>query len=347
MKKEQVVALRAGLFVLIMLIALAIVIFVLGTEKGYFKKQFTLYTTFYNVAGLQAGATVRLAGITVGKVVDVNIPQDLTEKRLVVEMQIEKKVQNRVRTNSVASIKWLSYVTGDPYIEVSIGSNDNAIVKEGTFIQGVDSPDYSKVFENGINVVDSIYKNLKKIEDEKLIETLSGSAKSLRNVIEEIKTGDGMLNSLIYKSDGKNLIDNILKSSENIKKITHDIIEGDNLLNSLIYDKECKVFIKNIIGLSNEVNKITNQLKNGDGFLHAILYDEEKENIIDNLSQVAEDLKIVLGKIAEGEGTLGAIINDPNLYDNLSQLLGGANRSFILRTLIRHSIKKETMEEVE
>jgi phospholipid/cholesterol/gamma-HCH transport system substrate-binding protein len=160
MKKEQATALRAGLFVLFMMVALAIVIFVLGTQKGYFKKQFTIYATFSNVVGLQSGAPVRLAGVTVGKVVDVNIPHDLTEKKLVVTMQIEERVQNRIRTDSVASIKWLSYVTGDPYIEVLIGSRNKPMVKEGEFIEGVDSQDYSKIFENGTNVVGSLYKNL-------------------------------------------------------------------------------------------------------------------------------------------------------------------------------------------
>ena len=324
MKKEQTIALRAGLFVIIMLVATAIVIFVLGTERGYFKKQFTIYTTFSNVAGLKSGAPIRLAGVTVGKVVDVNIPHDLTEKKLMVTMQIERKVQNRIRTDSTASIKWLSFVTGDPYVEISIGSSNNAMVKEGEFIEGVDSLDYSKIFENGANVVGSLYENLKKLEDTKLIETLGQSAKSLKGVVEEIKVGDGMLHSLIYKPDGKNLINNLLDSSENLKNITQDIA-----------------------GLTKEIDKITNQIKTGDGLLHAILYDKEKGKILDNLAQVTEDLKSVSERIVEGEGSLGAIINDPDLYDKLNQLLGGANRSFILRTLIRRSIKKDTSGEVK
>jgi phospholipid/cholesterol/gamma-HCH transport system substrate-binding protein len=324
MKKEQIIALRAGLFVLFMMIALAIAIFVLGTQKGYFKKQFTIYTTFTNVVGLQSGAPVRLAGVTVGNVIDVNIPEDLTEKKLVVAMQIEKRVQNRIRTDSVASIKWLSYVTGDPYIEVLIGSRNKPMVKEGEFIEGVDSQDYSKIFENGANVVGSLYKNLQKLEDTKLIETLSQSTKSLKEIIEEIKVGSGMLHSLIYKTDGKNLVDNVLKSSENLNRITQDIA-----------------------GLTKEIDKITNQIKTGDGLLHAIIYDEEKRKILDDLAQATEDLKNVTEKIVEGEGSLGAIINDPDLYDNLNQLLGGANRSFILRTLIRRSIKKGASEELE
>ena len=317
MEKEQAIALRAGLFVIIMLVATAITIFVLGTERGYFKKVFTVYTSFSNVLGLQPGAPVRLSGVTVGKVDSVSVPQDMAKTKLEVVMQIERKFQSRVRANSIASIKSLSYVTGDYYVEISMGNGNSAMLKEGDFIQSTDPADFSRVFENGINVVDSIYKNLKEIEETRLFERLSNSAKSLNDVIEEIKTGKGMLHALIYEPEGKNLIDNISKTSEHLRKITQD------------------------------VDRIINQIKSGNGLLHAILYDEEKGKILDNLAEATDDLKNVTEKIAEGEGSLGAIINDPDLYDNLNQLLGGANRSFILRTLIRRSIKKDTSGEVE
>lgn len=347
MKKEQAIALRAGLFVIIMLVATAITIFVLGTERGYFKKVFVVYASFSNVLGLQPGAPVRLSGVTVGKVDSVNVPQDMAEMKLEVVMQIERKYQSRVRTNSIASIKSLSYVTGDYYVEISMGDSNSAMLKEGDFIQSTDPADVSRAFENGINVVDSIYKNLKEIEDTKLFERLSNSAKSLNNIIEEIKTGKGMLHALIYEPEGKNLIDNISKTSEHLRKVTQEIAEGDNLLNALIYDKEYKDFAEKIAGLSKEVDRVTNQIRTGDGLLHAILYDEEKGKILDNLAQATEDLKTVTGMIAEGEGSIGAIIKDPALYDNLIQLLGGANRSFILRTMIRHSMKKAASEEVQ
>jgi phospholipid/cholesterol/gamma-HCH transport system substrate-binding protein len=317
MKKEQAIALRAGLFVIIMLVATAITIFVLGTERGYFKKVFTVYTSFSNVLGLQPGAPVRLSGVTVGKVASVNVPQDMAKTKLEVVMQIERKFQSRVRANSIASIKSLSYVTGDYYVEISMGDSNSAMLKEGDFIQSTDPADFSRAFGNGINVVDSIYKNLKEIEETRLFERLSNSANSLNDVIEEIKTGKGMLHALIYEPEGKNLIDNISKTSEHLRKVMQD------------------------------VDRITNQIKSGNGLLHAILYDEEKRKILDNLAEATDDLKNITEKIAEGEGSLGAIINDPDLYDNLNQLLGGANRSFILRTLIRRSIKQDASEKVE
>ena len=43
----------------------------------------------------------------------------------------------------------------------------------------------------------------------------------------------------------------------------------------------------------------------------------------------------ILTKIDEGEGTLGLLVNDPRLYEDLKILVGGAQRSLLLRSLIK------------
>ncbi|MBI2556362.1 MAG: hypothetical protein HYW13_02915 [Planctomycetes bacterium] len=61
---------------------------------------------------------------------------------------------------------------------------------------------------------------------------------------------------------------------------------------------------------------------------------------MENLVTTSESLKRITAEIENGEGTIGALIADPTLYDNLKRLLGGAERSFLLRSLIRKSIEK-------
>ena len=46
-------------------------------------------------------------------------------------------------------------------------------------------------------------------------------------------------------------------------------------------------------------------------------------------------LNSILAKIDRGEGTLGLIVNDPTLYEDLKLLVGGANRSALVRGMIR------------
>ena len=47
------------------------------------------------------------------------------------------------------------------------------------------------------------------------------------------------------------------------------------------------------------------------------------------------DLQVVTGRLRQGDGTLGALLEDPTVYEDLSALLRGANRSALLRSLIR------------
>lgn len=62
--------------------------------------------------------------------------------------------------------------------------------------------------------------------------------------------------------------------------------------------------------------------------------------MIENLRKVSENLRTITDKIAQGKGTVGALIDDPTVYEDLSSLLRGANRSWLLRTLIRSSVKR-------
>jgi phospholipid/cholesterol/gamma-HCH transport system substrate-binding protein len=42
-----------------------------------------------------------------------------------------------------------------------------------------------------------------------------------------------------------------------------------------------------------------------------------------------------------GDGTIGLLLNDPTLYEDLKRLVGGAQRSAVVRTLIRMSADED------
>ncbi len=58
------------------------------------------------------------------------------------------------------------------------------------------------------------------------------------------------------------------------------------------------------------------------------------------LKSAIRNLNGILEKVNNGTGTVGALINDPGLYDDAKSLMGGANRSRILRNLVRQTIKE-------
>jgi phospholipid/cholesterol/gamma-HCH transport system substrate-binding protein len=80
----------------------------------------------------------------------------------------------------------------------------------------------------------------------------------------------------------------------------------------------------------------------GQGILHTLIYEppQEQDLVMEALAAGA-NLNSILQKIDRGEGTLGLLVNDPTLYDDLKLLVGGAQRSLLVRSLIRLSAEGE------
>lgn len=104
-------------------------------------------------------------------------------------------------------------------------------------------------------------------------------------------------------------------------------------------------FVESFNNITASLDESVKALQRGDGLLSALIYDPKGKQLLENLVKTTETLNEITGKIANGEGTLGAMISDPTLYENLKRLLGGAERSFVLRNLIRRSIEKGKEEQ--
>ena len=54
------------------------------------------------------------------------------------------------------------------------------------------------------------------------------------------------------------------------------------------------------------------------------------------------NLRDITARIEAGEGTIGGLVADPTIYENLAAFLEGAQRSVLLRALIRAAIGRGT-----
>jgi len=70
----------------------------------------------------------------------------------------------------------------------------------------------------------------------------------------------------------------------------------------------------------------------------------ELQGIATGVREMTADLQVVAERLRRGEGTMGALLEDPTVYEDLSALLRGANRSLLLRSLIR-SLREDGQEE--
>lgn len=62
------------------------------------------------------------------------------------------------------------------------------------------------------------------------------------------------------------------------------------------------------------------------------------------LGSTLDHSEAILKKMRDGEGTLGALINDPSVYEDLKQMLGGAKRSTVLKYFMKQFIESGAEE---
>src|SRR3954471_9224020 len=92
--------LKIGLLTITAIVIAAALVISLTGAKGWFWQRYTLKTRFPNVAGLAKGSPVRVAGVQVGSVTDIQF----AEAQVDVTFQLKETVRSRVTDESIASL---------------------------------------------------------------------------------------------------------------------------------------------------------------------------------------------------------------------------------------------------
>jgi len=123
-------------------------------------------------------------------------------------------------------------------------------------------------------------------------------------------------------------------------KLLQDIEKGQGVLHALIYDKQGGQTVKDFAGVADNMSELLDKLHGQDSLVASLLNDPKQKQVLVDLAQIMHDFRLVAAEIAEGRGTVGGFIKDPTLYENLTSLLEGARRSWILRTVIQSTVNK-------
>ena len=306
MEHERRLSLVVGAFFLLALGGFAVIILSLSARTGVWTRHYDLVARFGDVKGLIGSAPVRLAGKRVGRVKSVSFDaQDLDRPRLLVTMQVDREVQERIRTDSVAAIGSAGLL-GDRVIEISMGTRGGEMLRDGDELASVDPLDLNVTIDKGAQALDNV----------------ATLAANLNSLVEEFDEESG----------GKRLA----QSVESFGDMIVEVQEGEGLLHSLIYDTSGGTGVQSIEGSLATLERILREIDQGEGVLHSLIYDKPTEqDVILEAIEAGARLNSILAKIDQGEGTFGLMLNDPTLYEELKILVGGANRSGVVRTMIR------------
>jgi phospholipid/cholesterol/gamma-HCH transport system substrate-binding protein len=312
MDERRRLSLVVGIFLLAALGAGAFALLSLGTSSGLLERRYRLVTYFDDVQGLVSGAPVRLAGKDVGQVEFVTFAT-LDDQRppVRVVLQIVRDVQDRVRSDSVASIGTIGLL-GDKYVALSMGTSAGRVLEDDDELASVSPIDLSMAVTRGTEAIDNV----------------ATLAENLNLVVGSFHEAMG----------GQRLADATgaaAKAAEDLGGVVREVREGKGLLHSLIYDDYAGGEVASVTRSLARLEQILKEINEGDGLLHELVYTPANEQELVHQAELATArLANALRKVDDGEGTLGLLVNDPTLYYDLKALAGGTKRSWILRSLV-------------
>lgn len=178
-------------------------------------------------------------------------------------------------------------------------------------------------------------------EGGELLGRLDHTAKTLEGLVRAIETERGLLHALIYTPQDETL-GRVTRVADRLDALLKDVAEGPGLLHGLIYDRQGGELLARLTRTSERLDEFLRSVQEGQGLVPALLFEPERVKVLDDLQAAATNLRTLTGdlqgvvtRLRQGEGTLGALLEDPTVYEDLSALLRGANRSLLLRSLIR------------
>jgi phospholipid/cholesterol/gamma-HCH transport system substrate-binding protein len=384
-RRELATKLRVGLFVLFSLAAFLGMIYALGARARLFEARYTIHAEFTEVGGLSEGATVRLAGVQIGRVSGVNLPRDPGGK-VRVDLNITRHYADRIRKNSVARIDTQGLL-GDKIIEITGGTADAPVVKPGEAIVARDPSDIGQVLSQGADTVksvaalaESLQETAETFKKSRIVEDIAGATTSARRASEqlaritsEVEKGRGWAHALIYEEpvalrklndllvSTQGIIERtqrgegavgvltspqsteaarkLVAAMERIGRMAERPEAADSLVAGLLFDPKYKAVLEDLRVVAHNLRDVSDRIAGGKGTLGSLVQDSGDESgirvTVRDLQTAVANLKAITEKINEGEGTIGALIADPTIYERLVTILDGAQRSFLLRSLIR------------
>src|SRR3989441_4437899 len=362
---EIAVKLRVGVFVLVALAAFLGMVYALGARARLFEAHYTIHAEFTEVAGLTEGATVRLAGVQIGRVTDVHLPGEPGGK-VRVDLTIARRYADRIRRDSIARIETQGLL-GDKVVEVTVGTAAAPPLQPGDVLLAREPTDFARVLTQGADTA-----RAEDVNRSKLVDDVSATVGKINRVVDQVEHGRGWAHALLYEepvalkrlnetvTTTQKLLDRVAEGQgpagvllsptgtdaarrfvgamDRLGRLVDRPGADQGLLPALLFEPKYKETLEDLRTVTRNLRDVSDRIAGGRGALGSLIADGDAgglRQIVQDLRVTVANLKEISEKVKEGEGTIGALLADPTIYERLVTIPQGAQRSFLLRSLIR------------
>ena len=326
--------LKIGIMAVVALLIAAALILALGGEGGFFWQRYNLRVKFSNAGGVQRGSPVRVAGVTVGAVKDMQFAGSEVDMLL----EVREDMQQRIRTTSRATIGAVSLL-GEGAVDISATTTGQPI-PEGGYVPADPPPaqlaDVTAQANKGIAEITLLMQDIragkgtvgKLVTDEQLYADLQQFTAAARQVTEGLNRGKGTLGQLLNNPESARQLEASLK---NLTAITDKINAGQGSIGQLMNDP---TLARNLNDVTANFSSLSSKMNKGEGTMGQLM---NNDALYKRLDAVTTNLETLTAKLNKGEGTMGQLMNDKQLYDNLNKTVSEMQ---LLLTDIRKDPKK-------
>ena len=307
--------LKIGLLTLIAVAVAAVVIFLLSGEGGFFWQRYELRAKFNDVAMLKAGAPVRVAGVAVGAVSDM----EFSGAEVEVRFYLSKEMQSRVTDQSVAYIGSVSLL-GEGALDITPAMGGTP-VPEGGYVKTKRTPgqlaDVAESATQGLKEATLLIKDIREgkgtvgklFTDDQLYREIQGFVDAAETLATNLEKGRGTAGKLL--TDDK-IYDELDGALVNLRNLTDKLSRGEGSLGKLMQDP---ALADSVTSTARNLDTLTARLNKGEGTAGKLLTDDGLYKRIDALTARIDTLT---SDLQAGKGTAGALLKDQQLYDNLN-----------------------------
>jgi phospholipid/cholesterol/gamma-HCH transport system substrate-binding protein len=270
MQKNRFAA--VGAFVILGLVLFAVGLFFIGNRRMLFSDTFEVNAEFKEIAGLQNGAIVRVAGMNAGEVEAIHLPAS-PSARFRVSLRVRQDLHPLIRLDSVASIQNDGLV-GNKFVQVESGTDQSPEVPERGTIRSEEPFDLAEMFKRMNETIDLITVSITEVKAgvDEALKAVSTTATEAQTLITDL---GGELRAVTASSR---------RMADDLQVVVAGVRQGRGSIGKLVND---------------------------DAFYeHAKAIAAEAERAVANLREASENAKNAIAGFRGDQGPVRGVIGD-------------------------------------
>ncbi len=307
--------LKIGVITLAALVITAATIFTLTGSRGFVWQRYHLKTRFDNVAGLNRGAPVRVAGVEVGQVTEL----EFAGQQVDVVFEVNREQQSRITTASLARVGSISLL-GQGSVDISPATRGTPIPDWGyvpAAPAGAALSDVTEQASQGVQELTGLLRDIrsgkgtigKVVTDDQLYVELRDFAAAAAAVMHGIQQGDGTIGRLLKNPQAARSLE---ASLDNLRIMTERINAGEGSIGRLLNDG---TFARTLSETTASMRDVVGRIDRGEGTAGKLVTDP---TLFNRLNEVSAQFDRMMNRLNEGQGTAGQLLKDKQLYENMN-----------------------------